>query len=120
MRALCLLKQLAYEITGSLTQTFAFKKLSVAKDCRQRIVQFVGYPGDELPHSRHFFTLEQLLLGTTQVFIGSACLLVELGLLDGGRKLTANRHQKVFVVAGVRAVLVAADSHNSNRIVFAP
>src|SRR5579872_5970857 len=120
MSSLRLLEQLIDELCSSLVQALAFKKLCVAKNRSQWIVQLVRHACNQLSHCRHLFALQQLFLGLAQVFVSATSFFIEANFLDGRSQLAANRYQQVFIVAAVDSALAAADSHHAYRHVLAP
>ncbi len=73
------------------------KQLTVSKDRRERIIQLVGHPGDELSHCRQLLAVKQLLLGPSQILVRSPRLLIHRRPLDGIRNLRPDRDQQVHV-----------------------
>ena len=84
MGALGLFEKFAHEVRSPLGQAFAFQELGVTENRGQRIVQLMRYARNQLSHCRHLFTLQQLLLSATQVFISAASLFVKTDFLDSG------------------------------------
>ena len=84
MCALGLLEQFAYKIACPFIQPFALQQLRITENGGQRIIKFVGYARDELAYSGHFFTLQQLFLGASQVFISTAGFFIEFDFFYGG------------------------------------
>src|SRR5437016_12359109 len=70
------------------------QQLAVTEDGGKRVVQFVRDPGDQLPDRRQLLAVKQLLLGTAQVVVGLASLLIEDLALDGVGNLSADSNEQ--------------------------
>src|ERR1700674_731919 len=96
------------------------QQLAVTEDGSKRVVQFVRDPGDQLPDRCQLLAVEQLLLGTAQVFVGLASLLIENRALDGVGNLAADGDEQVHVGRRKLPGRAAADDQTSDDAVFGP
>jgi len=120
MGALSLLEELGDEILSALVEAFALEQLSVAENRGERIVEFVGYSGNELADGGHLLALQKLFLGAPQIFVSFAGLFVETDFLDCGGQLPADRDQQVFFAGGIFVQGVVAEAHDSDGRILAP
>src|ERR1700687_3257174 len=119
--ALCLLVKFVGILDALLSHLPAgSQQLAVTEDGGKRVVQFVRDTGDQLADRRQLLAVEQLLLGTAQVFVGLASLLIENRALDGARKLAANGDKQVHIGRGKLSGRAAADDQTSDDAVFGP